>query len=469
MDLLQVLSEGEIARFHARTEDLLATVGMKVAHAGLRERCRKAGARVDEARETVCFPPQLLRELVALAPASYAIRGVNGLEHTIGGEAQWLHAIVTDPWIIDYETQQPRRPCLADLRRHTIIAQRLPEVVAISRMDFPVTDVPGPASSLRALEEHLLLQTKHVYVYAASQEGFEQGLEIGRLLAQGQDLAEARVISVAVPVVSPLTLPEQNCEWLLTACAQNLPVLSTICPMAGSTGPYSLAGMLLLANAENLAMAALTQIVRPGHPYPYGFGPSITEMKAGHDLYYTLDKALWKAAHIQLGRSYRLPVRAECGGTMTFRYDPQNGAEGILFMLTAAEADILSGIGSCYNAVGMSAEMMIIQTAWLDAVRHLRRGIATDDLHLGLESIRGVGPGGNYLMDELTIRLLRSGEFFNHPLLDYSGGFEDGRSLLARAHERVEEMTAGYESPVPGKLQEDLRRYFAEQYHKLGA
>ncbi len=61
--------------------------------------------------------------------------------------------------------------------------------------------------------------------------------------------------------------------------------------------------------------------------------------------------------------SYNFPAMAECGGTLTYRYDQQNGMEGMLFMLSAAasDADILAGIGSCYNAVGMSAEMMIVQ------------------------------------------------------------------------------------------------------------
>ena len=54
---------------------------------------------------------------------------------------------------------------------------------------------------------------------------------------------------------------------------------------------------------------------------------------------------------------------------MTYRYDQQNGAEGILFMLAAAasKANLLAGIGSTHNAIGMSAEMMLIHTAWLEA------------------------------------------------------------------------------------------------------
>lgn len=264
-------------------------------------------------------------------------------------------------------------------------------------------------------------------------------------------------------------LTDMNSELLLGACANNFPVVPTICPMAGTTSPYSKAGTLLLGNAENIFMAALTQIIHPGHPFLYLIGPSVTNMRSGNDMYYTLDKVLWKLAAAQMGQSYNIPVTSECGGTMTYRYDQQNGAEGILFMLSAYEskANILAGIGSCHNAIGMSAEMMVIHTAWLEAAKFLSRGINTDALHLAVESIKRAGPGGHYLEDNLTLELLRAGEFFSNDLFDYSGEYGAHSSLLERAHEKVEEMVADFESPVPDNIQEELRRYFHDKYKKM--
>ena len=99
----------------------------------------------------------------------------------------------------------------------------------------------------------------------------------------------------------------------------------------------------------------------------YVSGLSVTDLRNGADLYYTLDKVLWKNAAVQLGLAENMPVGAECGGTLTHRYDPQSGAEGMLFMLAAhaSGAHRIAGFGSCHNAVGMSAEMMVIQQAYL--------------------------------------------------------------------------------------------------------
>lgn len=472
MNFISSLSESQIAEIRDRTAEILETVGLRVQHEGMLQRCRQAGAIVDDATGIVRFPRPLLDELLASVPASYSVRRVDGTEQVIGEAHQCCHAIVTDPWIVDYETQSPRRPRLADIRRHTAIAQQLPQVAAISLMDFPVTDVEGPASSLAAFEEHILHHAKHIYVFATDLDRYAHFLEVGRILASsmGRALEGSRLMSVAVGVLSPMTVTGLNIEFLLDACARDFPVIPTVCPMAGMSSPYSLAGTLLLGNVELIGLAALTQIVRRGHPYLYSFGPSVSNMRSGHDMYYTLDKVLWKVAGAQIGKSYRMPVAVEAGGSMTYRYDQQNGAEGILFMVAAlgAGADVLNGIGSTYNAIGMSAEMMVIHTAWLEAARFLQRGISFAEGRLGLESILRTGPGGNYLTDDLTLFCLRRGEFFSHPLFDHSGGAEASRSLLERAHEQVEAMVANAQSPLGGEVQEQIRRYFAGQYRRLG-
>ena len=468
---MKKLSQSQIEEIQSATEDILENVGVHVMHEGILQRARAAGARVDEASGIVRIPAPMLRELLAQVPSQYQIADLEGAEFTVGGGSQGCVAIVTDPWIIDYQTQRPRRPNLEDLRRHTIIAQKLEPVVAVSRMDFPVTDVEGPTSSLRALEEHLVHYNKHIYVLPTSLESFEQWLEIGHVLTQGQDLAQSKLMTVGIPMLSPLRLTGANADILLGACANNFPVVSTICPMAGTTGPYSKIGTLLLGNAENVFLAALLQIIRPGHPYLYVLGPSRTDMRSGGDMYYTLDKVFWKLAAAQMGRSYNMPVTSECGGTMTYRYDQQSGAEGMLFMLTAYEskASILAGIGSCYNANGMSAEMMVIHVAWLEAAKFLNREINEEALGSAVESIKRAGPGGHYLADDLTLELLRSGEFFSNDLFDYSGSYGPHPSLLERAHQKVEEIVADFESPVPDKVQEDLRRYFHDEYKKIEA
>lgn len=465
MNLTKTLSQSQIESIDRAAETILEQTGFKVMDAGLLRLCVGNGANVDETGGIVRLPSSLLHALLANAPCRYAVAGIDGKSYDIGGAAPWGLAIVTDPWIIDYRTQRTRRPCLNDLRRHTAAAQQMSHVCGMSCMDFPVTDIAGPSSSLRAWEAHLLNTTKHYHYIPAEPESNRRWEEIVSLLAQGVDPARKRLFTVHVPVISPLTLSSDAADLLRLACRYDAPVFPTICPMAGSTAPYSLSGTLLLGHAENLFLAAVTQMQRPGNPFLYALGPSVTDMRSARDRYYTLDKVLWKSASVQLARFRNLPVSAECGGTMTFRYDVQNGAEGMLFMLAAitSGADLLSGFGSGYSAMGMSAEMMVIQEAWMNAARFIKTGIDTGEDQLGLDSIQRTGPGGSFWTDPLTLLNLHGNEFFSHELFDLTPAETEGKSMLERARDTVDQRIAEFTSPVPESLQESLRRYFHDE------
>jgi trimethylamine--corrinoid protein Co-methyltransferase len=273
------------------------------------------------------------------------------------------------------------------------------------------------------------------------------------------------LFTVAVAALTPLTVTSMNVEFMRMACEHDLPIVPTVCPTAGMTSPYTLAGTLALGHAEILFLLALAQLHRPGHPFLYAFGPAVGDMRSGACLYYTPDKVLWKLAAAQLGKSYGLPVVAECGGAMTHRFDQQSGAEGMLFMLAAAGsgADVLAGFGSTYNAVGHSTEMMLIQNAYAEAARFLRRGLRTDAERLAVASAVRVGPGGEHLSDELTLKHLRGDEFFSHELFDQTGDSTRWPSMLERAHQQTLAMLAGSLPSVPEDIQENLRRFFHEE------
>jgi hypothetical protein len=52
-------------------------------------------------------------------------------------------------------------------------------------------------------------------------------------------------------------------------------------------------------------------------------------------------------------------------------------------------------------------------------------------------------------------------------VFDLSGGHGTGLPMLEHAHERVEQLVAGYKSRVPGDIQEALQRHFGELYLKI--
>ena len=459
----KVLTDSQLEKFREDTWDFIEKTGFIVQHPALLALAGAAGANIEETSGRVRVPRPLARELMAAVPPRYRIRNGLGQSWEVGGERQLGLAIVTDPWIIDYATGQPRRPCLEDIRRNTIIAEQLDPVVCVSCMDFPVTDVVGRDSNLRALEMHLLHNTRHAVVMASSLESLREWRSIAPILSADSD--SRGLVTAAVAISSPLVLNLMNSELLLEAVKNGFAIQPTVCPMAGSTAPYSLAGTLLQSHLEVLMVALLAQMAQRGSPVLYFSGLSTTDLRDANDLYYTMDKVLWKVASVQLARAEQMPAMAEAGGTMTFHHDLQSGAEGMMFMLAAhaSEAHLLSGFGSCHNALGMSAEMMVIQEAYLRVARHLTRGIPTDEARMAVENLRSVGPGGQFLDDDLTLRFMHEEEFFQDPIFDLSPGTPKSRPLRERAHDRVERLVTNFRSRVPEQVQENLRRYFSDR------
>jgi trimethylamine--corrinoid protein Co-methyltransferase len=237
--------------------------------------------------------------------------------------------------------------------------------------------------------------------------------------------------------------------------------------MAGTTSPYSVAGTSVLAVVESLLPVLIAQLYKPGHPVMFGVGPSVTDMKDGRDLYYKAEKMLFKAATIQMGKFYHLPIAGEAGGTMTYRPDVQNGAESMLYLLSSVTGgqNLISGLGSLHNANGMSAEQIVMQCGLADMAEYVARGIDMSEAKLALDSIRDVGPGGNYLTDSLTMDLLRSDEFFDSPHLDLTGGCEeDAPGVYEKAHETAERLIADHRPAVPDKVRSAIREFFRKKY-----
>jgi trimethylamine--corrinoid protein Co-methyltransferase len=458
---LRTLTEEEIVRLHRATLEVFANPGFRIGHAGIRARLAKAGAQVAEANQIVRFAPELVEELLRLAPPVVRQTGLNGRVLEAGGSNRFYHSLVTDPWIIDYETG-PRRPLLEDVRRHTILGESLDRVSGMMRMQYPVADIPEPQCYWKTMEVFLCHTTKHIPIYPTDVENARDWIEAGEILAGGAGLTRTPLYTMSVAITSPLTLTGLNGELLELAVRYQQPVISTVCPMAGSTSPYTMAGAMLVANAEALLPVVVAQALQPGYPVFYAVGPSVTDLRSGHDLYYKAEKMLFKLMGIQMGKFYRLPVAGETGGTMTWRYDPQNGAEGMLYILAsvAGGQNLFGGLGSMYNAMGMSAEQILLQCGMIDQAEYLARGVSLTDHELGLASIRKAGPGGHYLEDDLTLEFLRGQQFFESPHFDRTGDQRPAPGAVAMAHERAEQLIRNYRPTVPEPLQDELARYF---------
>ncbi|HBG26088.1 MAG: hypothetical protein A2Y10_00410 [Planctomycetes bacterium GWF2_41_51] len=466
--VLKTLSQAEIEHLHKKTLDIFENVGFKVTHDETLNRLKKAGAIVSYSDQIVKIPFSLFKELLSNAPAVAIETGLNGKQMTVGGSNRYYQSLILDPFINDFEKGK-RLPTLEDVRRHTIIGESLDRINAMMRMQFPVSDIPEPDSYYKTMEVFLCHHTKHVMIYPTSEQNCRDWFDVFEVIAStaGLDVKTTPLMSVAMAVTTPLQLHGMNIEIMKMAMERCYPIISTVCPMAGITSPFSVAGTALLANVEALIPVLIAQLYKPGHPAFYGIGPSVTDFRSGHDLYYKAEKMLWKTIACQMGEFYNLPISGETGGSLTHLADMQNGAESFAYMLASVAngQNILGGVGSMGNANGMSQEQIIMQCGLLDMAEYLARGVDMSDYKLGYDSIVDVGPGGTYMTEKLTMDLLRGDEFFNTEYFDLTGGYSDpSPGIYEKAHQKALDLVANYKPTVPEKIQNAIKKFMATKY-----
>jgi trimethylamine---corrinoid protein Co-methyltransferase len=465
---LKVMSDADIERFHQKTLEVLENVGIKIAHDEALKKLAKAGAKVNETSQIAKLPAKMVQELLSQAPSLAVATGINDRQLSFGGSNRYYGSIVLDPFINDYNDGL-RPPKLDDLRKHVIVSESLDRVSTSQRMQQPVTDVPEPDCYLKTMEVFLSNTSKHVVAMPTSVENCHEWLEVTSVIADAAGLGTDKtpLLTLAMAVTSPLQIHHINVEIMKMAIEKGYPIVPTICPMAGATSPYSVAGTALQGSVESLAAILLAQLYKPGHPVYYTFAPSVADMRSGHDLYYKAEKMTWKIMCCQMGKFYNLPISHETGGSLTHLPDIQNGAESFAYILASVccGQHKFGGLGSLGNANAMSAEQMIMQAGLLDMAEYLAQGVDLSDYKFAMDSIASVGPGGSYLVDELTLDLLHSDEFFNSPYFDLSGGYIKGTpGMYEIAHQQVEDFVANYSPAVPDKVRTAIKNFFKDKY-----
>ncbi len=461
---LAVLDDAEIRKIHAKSLTVLSRAGVRVPDAHCRGALLKAGAKADPGDDRVRLPSELVEECLKLAPPAFDLYGRDGSRLEISTESRAFGSLVIDPWIIDHASQRPRRPVLADVARHARLGDALDNVGFLYRMDMPPDDVRAEDAEVRTLEAFVLNTTKPMLVAPSSRHSLDLWLELGEILAEGRPLSERPFLCVCAPVTTPLIFHALNAEIMAEAIRRGLPLCAQTEPIAGTTAPFSFAGGVLMGNCENLFLVAMTQLLRPGTPIAYSVGNGLTDMRTGQAVFYPPDKMLWKIASAQMARFYRLPICGEATGSLVGRYDTQNGIEHALHMLpsVACGGGMFNGLGSCYNACGMSAEMVLIHSDLLRLLERIRGGIEVSDRMLDVEAIVERGPGGHFLEAPLTLEMLRSEEFFTEGCFDRLGERSPnlpGDSLLARAHRRVEELLVSHAPRVSPEVARAVQRW----------
>ncbi|HSQ84066.1 MAG TPA: trimethylamine methyltransferase family protein, partial [Desulfobacterales bacterium] len=220
-----------------------------------------------------------------------------------------------------------------------------------------------------------------------------------------------------------------------------IPVTCAPAPIAGATSPATLAGTLAQLHAEALAGVSIAQIFNPGARIMYGAVPTAMDLRTMDLTMGSVETAMLNTCAVHLAKRYKLPIYASAGVTDAKVPDIQSGFEkGVSYLLVAmAGADYIHlAAGMLDSGNSISYEQFIIDNEILGMVLRLIQGVDVDTETLGINTIENVGPGGNYITEEHTVKHMFK-QFF-YPTLAIRMNFdrwqEQGKPTpLTHAHE----------------------------------
>ncbi len=303
-------------------------------------------------------------------------------------------------------------------------------------------DVPEHATydvQMAAMLEHT---TKPIVFVTNDRASCQRAIDMAAAVAGGYDaLTEQQHILLYSEPSSPLKQSETAVDKLLLMADYQLPVVHSPGPQMGATAPITMAGGLVMSLAEILSSIVVHQRRRRGAPFVFGAGLEHMDMGSMQCCYASPEFQLTKAAVAQLGRWYGIPTWGYAGCSDAKVMDEQASAEATLSVMMAkfTGANLIHDVGYMESGLTTSYEMIVLTDELVAMTDHIVKGIEVNPETLLVDELDAVGPGGQFLGTQATLKHYR--EFWFPKLFDRKirpQWLEAGATTLGqRLNERV--------------------------------
>ena len=401
----RILDEAQIGRIHDAVLKILDEVGVRVNHPEALELLSGNGARVLK-DNLVQFPSNLIEDAIASASSNLVLYNRNKKPVMDLGDRRSFFGTGTDlPKTVDLETREIRNTRAEDIVASTIISDALPNIDFIGSYGLP-EDVPAGLHYIRCLQLEAENSVKPIFFTAESEKDLTTIWEMACSIAGGPEALRDHpfLISYNEPT-SPLSHSTEALGKLMFCARNGIPLNYAPALLAGSTGPVTMAGALVVAVAEALSGLVIHQLTKKGAPMSSGVAATTMDMLEATVSYTSPEFRLTHSACADLFHHYGLPVWGTAGCSDSQYPDLQAGAEYGFTLLNAAldGANLIHDCGYLGQGFVASPEMIIFADETIGMVKRYMRGFEIDSKHLALDVIRQVGPGGNFLQERHTL------------------------------------------------------------------
>ncbi len=399
-----LLTHTDCEKIHHAALDVLQQVGVRVDDPEIVRLMQGAGATVDP-ENRVHIPADLVKWALGQAPHELKIADRTGRLWNLSPEGGTLVLTGNALYITRGKVRTDLASVdLAELARIVDACDNIHAMVGTSIADYPPTsrDFVG----FRIMAENT---AKHLRPCIYTPAGARMVMEMAKVLLDGATLRDRPIVSTGFSIISPLHWTALALGVFKETAGLGVPATINSEPLGGATAPVTLAGCLVIGDADTLSGLVINQLLEQGRPCFYNVGfAHVFDMSAGIALTGAPENALLQAAGADMASFHGLPC-ASWMSTESMCADSQAAFEKMMTGLahTAAGVNFIWGAGNLESTLAMSPEALVTDNEIAGYFLRFRKGIPVDEESMAMEAIQEAGRSGDFLNSPHTLKHFR--------------------------------------------------------------
>lgn len=451
---LNAVPGADIDRVHQASLHVLSETGVRFLDGDTLRYLQEHGCQVDHERQVARFPAGLVETCLRHIPPGFKLRARNPRYDILFTPNTVHFAACSGMAVLDPDTLARRPGLYRDAQDAARLCDALENMAGANTGLGYVADKPLKVN-LEWLYAAAIRNSEKVTSVGVMDDSEKWGIRMAQ--AAGED------IIVCVSSCSPLGWSKDQILGMKRALAAGMPVGIQSMASPGVTAPATLAGAMVVMNAEILAMAVLVQLLRPGTGLMYSCFTIPLDMRTATLASGSIELGLATVISAQLSRFYRMGSIVFLPMSDAKLPDEQAGYEkGMQWLLAGmAGINLIWGAGMLEGHSLWSNAQLLIDAEMCGMVGRYLEGVRVDDNTIPLDVIDSVGHfPGTYLDHEHTRDWWKGERYL--PLVSSREVYaiwaeRGGRDVLARADEKARQLLAGHQPvPLPAGVEREL-------------
>jgi trimethylamine--corrinoid protein Co-methyltransferase len=376
-------------QIHLSALKLLENPGVRLDHDEICQNLLKAGAKEGRSPNVIRFPAGLIKEKLALLPSSFVFANREGKGKITSATSDAV--IWSVPGMKMAENKKARPFDSKDMASAARLLHQLENVDGV--FGLALNDIPPQACDVVGLRIIAQNTSKHIRVLCFSPMGSEMMVEMKKVVG------DFPWFSIGFTAHGPLRWTNLALEIFRKTSGHGIPVTVNGEPMAGVTGPVTLAGSAAVGTAEILAGIVINQLLEPGRPCVFNLGLAHTfDMRNSIAVTGGPENHLFARISGMMGRYYGSPS-ASWVSTESMCADSQAALEKMCGFLTHLQSGVSNiwAVGQLESELAFSPSQAVIDNEIITYVKRYLKGVEVNEDTLAIELSREVGISGSFL------------------------------------------------------------------------